>query len=88
VVVHLRYRRTVAGEQCFAFAITIQNALITLRLVIFHPRQERWSEVKTDASVIVDDLRYAPIRIEDPRCTIRQVALAGDPLISIMVRDS
>ena len=86
VVVGLRQRRSVAGEQLHALAVGFQDALVGPGRVLFYPGKQRRTEVEADAGVVVDDLGDAPLPVEDAGGAVGHVTLVGDALVPIVVR--
>src|SRR5215469_7915117 len=86
VVISLGDSTAVAAIEPQAFAIAVEDALIGFRGAVFHPRQQCGAKVEADPSVIVDDLANAPVRIENARGAIREIALPGDALVPVVIR--
>src|SRR5882757_1655185 len=84
MVVSLRHRRAVSGKLLLAHAIGFQDAGVHLRRLRFQPREQRWTKVEADLGIVVDDLEYPPLIIDDSRRAIRGVALGGDTLVPIV----
>ena len=86
VVVRLRQRRSVAGEQLQALAVGFQNALVGAGRVLFQPGKQSGAEIKADAGVVVDDFGDAPLPIQNAGGAVGHVALVGDALVPVVVR--
>ena len=73
-------------KELLALAVSSQNAFVSLRGTLFHPREQRRPEVEADASVVVDDFFDTPLPIEYARGAVWQVTLGSDALIPVVVR--
>src|SRR4030043_1317237 len=51
---------------------------------IFQPGEKRWTEIKADGGVIIEDLQDLSFFIKDPGVSIGPIALQSDPLIPVM----
>ncbi len=87
VVVRLRQRRAVPAEAARAVPVPVQDRLVRLRRLLFHPGEQRRSEIEAHPRVVVDDLRDPPTAVEDARRAVRRVALRRDLLVPVVVRD-
>src|ERR1041385_4678447 len=72
------------GKPFPAFAVRLDDFLIRACLVLLHPGEKGWPKVEADPRVVVHNLAYPAIAIEDARSRIRRVTFRCDPLVPVM----
>ncbi len=86
VVVNLRHGRTVPAVTLAAAALAIKNHAIGARRVFLEPTEERGSEVKADARVVIDDAHDLIFHVEHAGRAVGRIALGADALVPVVVR--
>jgi hypothetical protein len=85
MVVNLGEPVAVAGPQLDAMAVSLDDGLIYLRCLCFHPGEERRAKIEAYLSIVAHDVHDASLVVEDPRGGIRGIAFGGHPLVPIVI---
>jgi hypothetical protein len=86
VAVHLGQGRAVPRKFVAAVAVGLQNGLVSFRLVLFHPREQRGAEVEAHPGVVVDNVNNGPVGAQDARGGVLRVAFGRDPFVPVVER--
>jgi hypothetical protein len=76
----LRDRVSVTGSIRRAFTVRLNDTLIRLGMVLFHPRQQRRAKVETDLCVIIDDV------FADDGGSVVCVAFSVNAFVPVVIR--
>src|SRR5919109_1522985 len=85
MVVCLSQRRAVSREDLLALAVRRENGLVGLRCGVFQPGEQRRANVEADPGIVVDDLGYAALAVQDPGGGVGRIAFGSDPLVPVVI---
>src|ERR1043166_8164072 len=74
-----------SGEAVLAFLVRLKNALVGLRRVAFHPREQRRTKVQSDAGIVIDDLPDVALFVGNAGRSVGRIAFRRDALIPVVV---
>ena len=84
VGVDLGQRRTVAAVAGGADLVGVENSLVSFRVGLFHPGEERGTEVEANTGVIVDDLDNTTFVVQNAGRSIGRVAFEVDLFVPVV----
>ena len=64
--------------------VCLQDRLVDIGFMPFHPGEERWTKIEADFAIIVGDLKDAVSIIHDPCGGIRCITFCKDLFIPVM----
>src|SRR5690606_26284832 len=76
----------VARKARCALGISPKDGLIRLRVVLLHPGKERRAEIEAYSGIVVDDVAYDALCVQDTRRCVGRITLCRNPLVPIVVR--
>lgn len=84
MVVGLSHRIAMA-ESIQTLLVRIENLAVGLGMVLFHPNEQRRSEIVRDVLVVVHDIAHVSVSIEIPAEGIGSIAVVVYPLVPILI---